>query len=69
MGEYMDLLGHPEANAIKSFEVETIKLKWASNVFNTDCGVFLMKHMELFDGTMVDCASLTGVCLFFVMFC
>ena len=60
MGGYLSDIGHPEGEAVKSFEVENIRLKWASNVTNTDCGVYLMKHLELFNGRTFDCPQIMG---------
>ena len=66
MRTFFTKIGHPAAEYLHTYVVQFMSLKWVSNVYNLDCGVFLMKHMELFSGYTFDCKGLMGVSVLFV---
>ena len=49
--------------AVKEFELEKVNFEWTTNEETNDCGVFLMKHMELFCGKDFYCPELLMVSL------
>jgi Ulp1 family protease len=48
--KYLQIVGHPKWNDIDAAKIEKIKLPWATKNNDTDCGVFVMRHMEMFMG-------------------
>ncbi|KAF5763999.1 putative Ulp1 protease family catalytic domain, papain-like cysteine peptidase superfamily [Helianthus annuus] len=50
---YLEEVNHSKAAVIKSLEIKQRKLEWATNGNRTDCGVFLMRHMEKYMGSHV----------------
>ena len=48
LAEYMKHLGYEDANRIEEYTVVLEKMKWRSNNDYTNCGVYIMKHMETF---------------------
>ncbi|MFS7986664.1 hypothetical protein Hanom_Chr11g01012961 [Helianthus anomalus] len=47
---YLEEVNHPRASVMKGLEIKRKKLDWATNGNTTDCGIFLMRHMEKFKG-------------------
>ena len=41
---------HAKAYAVSTYEVENVCFSWQTKRHNVDCGVFLMHHMEFFEG-------------------
>ncbi|XP_021744226.1 uncharacterized protein LOC110710262 [Chenopodium quinoa] len=48
LAEYMKHLGYQDAKRIEDYTVVLEKMKWRSNNDYTNCGVYMMKHMETF---------------------
>ena len=48
--DYLLSVEHPKANAIKASKPTKIKIDWSTKDNFTDCGVYVMRHMELFKG-------------------
>ncbi|XP_021741910.1 uncharacterized protein LOC110708108 [Chenopodium quinoa] len=46
--EYLKGLGYEDADSIEKYKVVLQKMKWRSNEHYTNCGVYIMKHMETF---------------------
>ncbi|XP_021732641.1 uncharacterized protein LOC110699439 [Chenopodium quinoa] len=46
--EYLKGLGYEDADSIEKYKVVLQKMKWRSNEDYTNCGVYIMKHMETF---------------------
>ncbi|KAL8239903.1 hypothetical protein R6Q59_016470 [Mikania micrantha] len=47
---YLHLMGHPKAMEIKSSQIENLKISWAKTKNFVNCGIFVMRHMEMFYG-------------------
>ncbi|KAL8228398.1 hypothetical protein R6Q57_015982, partial [Mikania cordata] len=45
---YLHLMGHPKAMEIESSRIEKLRISWATTNNFVDCGVFVMRHMEMF---------------------
>ncbi len=59
--EYLHSIKHPKCSVFKNFEWGHMTPKWKKRMKgkayllnNKDCGVFAMKHMELFEGEEFD---------------
>ncbi|KAL8227401.1 hypothetical protein R6Q59_000134 [Mikania micrantha] len=50
---YLHLVGHPKANDIGSSKIEKLKNNWATTKNFVNCGVFVMRHMEMFMGNHI----------------
>lgn len=48
---YLRLVKHPAPSVLEYAKVTPIQTTWQTNNNVVDCGVFLMRHMETFDGT------------------
>ena len=48
-GEFYEEIDNKSA-VFSTFETRNIEMKWKSNANNHDCGVFLLKHMETYEG-------------------
>jgi len=46
---------HKKANAIsnKNLEIILLDMPWKTNKNKTDCGVFVMRHMETYKGEQI----------------
>ncbi|KAI3775299.1 hypothetical protein L1987_49870 [Smallanthus sonchifolius] len=49
--KYLRWVNHPRWNDILTVVPDKVKIDWATKRNNQDCGVFVMKHMEMFMGT------------------
>ncbi|KAL8227417.1 hypothetical protein R6Q59_000098 [Mikania micrantha] len=47
---YLHLMGHPKATEIESCQIEKLRISWATTNNFVDCGVFVMRHMEMYMG-------------------
>ncbi|KAL8209326.1 hypothetical protein R6Q57_006058 [Mikania cordata] len=47
---YLHLMGHPKAMEIKSSQIEKLKISWAKTKNFVNCGIFVMRRMEMFYG-------------------
>jgi hypothetical protein len=45
------MVGHPKWLEMKAVFPEILKISWATSNNFTDCGVFLMRHMEMYFGS------------------
>ncbi|KAL8262707.1 hypothetical protein R6Q59_024056 [Mikania micrantha] len=48
---YLKNWKHPKAGRLALEKIQNLKLEWGTEDNITDCGVFLMRHMELFMGS------------------
>ncbi|KAI3805159.1 hypothetical protein L1987_27272 [Smallanthus sonchifolius] len=48
--DYLEEKTHPKTDEIAATNIHKVKLEWATTNNYTDCGVFLMRHMERFMG-------------------
>ncbi|KAI3712107.1 hypothetical protein L1987_70656 [Smallanthus sonchifolius] len=48
--EYLESVNHPKAHVMEKMCPRKLKLKWETTDNVTDCGVFVMRHMEMFKG-------------------
>ena len=54
-----------QATAVPQFVLEKVRFEWITDKDTNDCGVFIMKHMELFQGETFKCPFLMQVPFFF----
>ncbi|KAL8224186.1 hypothetical protein R6Q57_019661 [Mikania cordata] len=47
---YVNLVGHPKATEIESSQIEKLRISWATTKNFVDCGIFVMRHMEMYMG-------------------
>ncbi|KAD4983018.1 hypothetical protein R6Q59_002670 [Mikania micrantha] len=47
---YMYLVGHPKAAEIEASQIEKLRISCATTKNFVDCGIFVMRHMEMFMG-------------------
>ncbi|KAL8258249.1 hypothetical protein R6Q59_030290 [Mikania micrantha] len=47
---YLHLMGHPKATEIESCQIEKLRISWATTNNFVDCGVFVVRHMEMYMG-------------------
>ncbi|KAL8224187.1 hypothetical protein R6Q57_019662, partial [Mikania cordata] len=45
---YVNLMGHPKAAEIESSQIENLRISWATTKNFVDCGIFVMRHMEMY---------------------
>lgn len=48
--QYLSLIGHHRLNALNSMKIERLDLEWQTKDNDADCGLFLMRHMEVYRG-------------------
>jgi hypothetical protein len=51
--EFLKSINHPKAGKIGGAEIHRLDVEWGTAGNATDCGVFLMRHMERFMGLHV----------------
>ena len=57
---YLDQVRHPKTEVIRNTKPSRMQMKWRTKKNHVDCGVFLMLHMESYNGLEDwDC----GLCL------
>ncbi|PWA59002.1 ulp1 protease family, C-terminal catalytic domain-containing protein [Artemisia annua] len=49
--EYLSNMKHPNASTMKRVWPRRLEIAWRTANNNKDCGVFVMRHMETYDGT------------------
>jgi hypothetical protein len=47
---YLEHVKHPKHKLVRRAKITMKKISWATQNNFTDCGVFLMRHMELYNG-------------------
>ncbi|KAL8261404.1 hypothetical protein R6Q59_025453 [Mikania micrantha] len=52
-GQYLELVGHSKSSQIQQVQPNRLRLKWSTSKNTTDCGIFLMRHMESYKGQYV----------------
>ncbi|KAJ8437565.1 hypothetical protein Cgig2_017918 [Carnegiea gigantea] len=52
---YMYKTLHPRSRKIKEFDIEYLELPWQDEVNVHDCGIFVMRHMESYQGQDSSC--------------
>lgn len=48
--KHLERYNHPKASDVKDKKTTIMKLKWGTKKNEVDCGVFLMMHMENYNG-------------------
>ncbi|KAJ0582211.1 hypothetical protein HanHA300_Chr04g0149721 [Helianthus annuus] len=51
---YLKAVKHPSAARMAAATLTKKKLEWATNDKFNDCGVFAMRHMEMYKGSNVE---------------
>ena len=46
---------HPRSHKIKEFDIEYLELPWQDEVNVHDCGIFVMRHIESYQGQDSSC--------------
>ena len=49
--EYLSNMKHPNASTMSRVWPRRLEMAWRTTNNNKDCGVFVMRHMETYDGT------------------
>jgi hypothetical protein len=52
--KYLELVEHPKAKTMEMARLVRKEVPWATRDNYTDCGVFIMRHMEMFKGVKSD---------------
>ncbi|KAH6763283.1 hypothetical protein C2S52_020716 [Perilla frutescens var. hirtella] len=60
--EYLEEVKHPKASELKGYPLVNVEFEWQKNSGGFDCGVFVMNHMENFDGKVYSCPDLMNLC-------
>ncbi|KAC9644535.1 hypothetical protein R6Q59_008888 [Mikania micrantha] len=47
---YMRLMDHQKAAEIEVSQIEKLRISWATTKNFVDCGIFVMRHMEMYMG-------------------
>ncbi|KAL8201768.1 hypothetical protein R6Q57_010915 [Mikania cordata] len=47
---YLHLMGHPKATEIETCQIEKLRISWLTTNNFVDCGIFVMRHMEMYMG-------------------
>ncbi|XP_048499499.2 uncharacterized protein LOC125497063 [Beta vulgaris subsp. vulgaris] len=54
MGDFLAKRNHPNAELVPHYKFEVQEFDWKSSKSNNDCGVFLIHHMQFYEGTKFD---------------
>lgn len=57
---------HKKARQILDYEFENVLFKWQTTNKDVDCGVYLMHHVDNFDGVPYEIPDLTKVLYIFL---
>ncbi|KAL8546907.1 hypothetical protein ACS0TY_006573 [Phlomoides rotata] len=54
MVTFLKTLNHPKAEELFLYEIENVNFSWQTKKEDMDCGIFLMNHLENFEGTIYE---------------
>ncbi|KAL8524532.1 hypothetical protein ACS0TY_014207 [Phlomoides rotata] len=54
MVAFLRTLNHPKVEELFLYEIENVNFSWQTKKEDVDCGIFLMNHLENFEGTVYE---------------
>lgn len=52
--QFLTIINHPKVNGFEIMKMEKMELDWQTKNNSIDCGLFLMRHMEVYRGGGAD---------------